>query len=86
MSWGFDKNLREMWPDIKHNRPGKFDWKGLAGTVLEQEAVETLEFCRIALAEDTFPREDYKELVQLILVWLCGVKEVAGFKFQWPGG
>ena len=23
--------------------------------------------------------------MQLILVWLSGVKEVAGFKFQWPG-
>ena len=79
-----------MWPHIKDKIEyvdlDSFDWKGLVGTVLEQEALETLEFCRIALAEDTFPREDYKELVQLILVWLCGVKEVAGFKFQWPGG
>ena len=47
-----------------------FDWEGLRGTVLETEAFETLDFCRRALAADTFPKEDYKELVQLILVWM----------------
>ena len=83
------KNLRLNWLDlvdrIDYSDLSVFDWEGLRGTVLETEAFETLEFCRRALAADTFPREGYKELVQLILVWLGGAGEVPGFKFQWPG-
>ena len=83
------KSLRQSWPDIMnkidYSDLSRFDWNGFSGSVLEQEASLSLEFCRKALASDTFPREDYKELVQLILVWLGGVDEVPGFKFQWPG-
>ena len=83
------KKLRDIWPNIMdtidYSGLYMFDWEGLAGTVLEQEAKKAQEFCRRALSRDTFPREDYKELVQLILVWLGGAEEVTGFKFQWPG-
>ena len=83
------KNFRQRWPEIKdkidYSNLAVFYWKKLAGTVVEKEATETLQYCRAALADHTFPREDYRELVQLILVWLGGVEEVTDFKFQWPG-
>ena len=83
------KDLRQAWPKIMDKIDYKdlvmFDWEGLSNTMLKQEATVSLEFCRKAMASGTFPREDYKELVQLILVWLGGVAEVPGFKFQWPG-
>ena len=62
----------------------RFDWEKYKGTELEDQAIEALNFCRRALACGTFPRENYQELVQLILVWLGGVGEVPRFKFQWP--
>ena len=32
---------------------------------------------------NVFPREDYKELCQLTVLWLVGVEE--NVQFQWPG-
>lgn len=40
-------------------------------------------FCKKCLTLDVFPREDYKELTQLTVIWLGGV--VKDFQFQWPG-
>ena len=53
--------------------------------MVEKEARETMNMCLELLDNDTFPREDYKELVELTLVWLGGVSKVSNFKFQWPG-
>ena len=36
------------------------DWNKLAGTVIEKKATDTLQYCRAALAEHTFLREDFK--------------------------
>ena len=83
------QKLRQIWPDMKDNIDytdlARYDRDGYSGTVVETEAVKSLHFCRKELAANTFPREDYNELVQLVLVWLGGAKEVKGFKFQWPG-
>ena len=83
------KKFRENWGDIKDKIEYKaisgFEWNKFKKSVLEKEAKASLVFCRKSLANDTFPREDYKELVQLTAVWLGGVSEVPGFRFQWPG-
>ena len=83
------QKLRQIWSDMKDNIDyadlARYDRDGYSGTVVETEAVKSLHFCRKELAANTFPREDYNELVQLVLVWLGGAKEVKGFKFQWPG-
>ena len=53
--------------------------------MLEREAKSNLKMCTDLLDNGTFPREDYRELVQLVLVWLGGVSQVPNFQFQWPG-
>ena len=83
------KSFRQNWGELKDRIEYKnisgFDWKKSGKSILEKEAKDSLEFCRKSLTNDTFPREDYKELVQLTAVWLGGLSEVPGFKFQWPG-
>ena len=82
------KKFRENWGELKdridYENLSGFGWDKYSNTVLEQEARISLEFCKKSLAEDIFPREDYKELVQLTAVWLGGVSAVSGFRFQWP--
>ena len=83
------KKLRSIWPDLKdkidYTGLNKFDWEGYGGTVVKEEATKTLTFCSKELDNTTFPREDYRELLELILVWLGGANMVSNFKFQWPG-
>ena len=61
----------------------KFQWKNHTGSNLEIQAQEALYFCKHALNTDTFKRGDYKELCQLIVVYLGGV--VQDFQFKRPG-
>ena len=81
------KQLREQWGSIvdgvNYQELNGFEWEKLSGTVLEKEANVSLEYCKKVLAKDSFPREDYKELVELTLVWLGGLAQRQGFKFQW---
>ena len=83
------KKLRDNWGELKDNIDYEdisgFDHDQFSKTVVEQEAKITLEFCKRCLVNGSFPREDYKELVQLTAVWLGGVSAVEGFRFQWPG-
>ena len=83
------KNLRDKWGEVKDNIDyydlTGFDWNKYKGTILEEEAKLSLNFCLQALSDGVFPREDYKELVELTIVWLGGMGRVAKFKFQWPG-
>ena len=83
------KNLREKWggvrDSINYQNLAGLDWSAYRGTALEQEANTSLNFCVQSLSEGVFPREDYKELVQLTTVWLGGIDQVSEFKFQWPG-
>ena len=68
---------------IDHTQLNKFDWNAVLGTPLEVQAREALEFCKHALHTNTFTRGDYKELCELIVVFLGG--HVAGFTFKRPG-
>ena len=83
------KKLRQIWPDIKdkidYTDLKAFDWEGYSDTVIKKEATKTLNFCSNEHDNATFPREDYRELLELVLVWLGGIKMLPDFKFQWPG-
>ena len=83
------KKLRQKWGGFKDNIDydslNEFDWEEYSGTVVEQEGKISLDFCLKALTNGSFPREDYMELVELTIVWLGGMAQISGFKFQWPG-
>ena len=81
------KKLQDNWPAllpiIDMNSLDKFDWQAVAGTELEAQAQNSLEILSHFLKEQTFPREDYKELCELTVLYLGGV--VPSFRFQYPG-
>ena len=65
------KSLRQSWPHI-------------------MDKIDCSDLCRFdlnGLSGSVLEQEAslFLEWVQLILVWLGGVDEVPGFKFQWPG-
>ena len=62
-----------------------FSWEEVQGTFLEEQVWEVLIFCKACLEANVFPREDYKELCSLVVVWLAGPEAVDGFSFQYPG-
>ena len=66
-------NSGQLKDNIDYEDISGFDYNQFSKTVLEQEAKITLEFCKKCLANGTFPRENYKELVQLTAVWLDGL-------------
>ena len=80
------KTFQSEWNNFKvvidMNELVTFDWEGHKDTFIEEQAEKTLSFALKCLAENTFPRADYRELCQLVVVWLGG--PVASFKFQRP--
>lgn len=82
------KRLKDDWNKILENNIDYddlevFDWKKWRGTYLAKRAREVLAYLQSLLENNTFPREDLKELLILVLVWL-GVK-IERFSFQYPG-
>ena len=55
-------------------------WKD---TFVADQAREVKAYMECLLENNTFPREDLRELLNLVLVWL-GVT-IPDFKFQYPG-
>ena len=51
--------------------------------VLQKEAEDVLDWAQDQLQRNTWPREDYKELLELLIVSLGGT--VPGFSFKMPG-
>lgn len=52
---------------------------------LRDLADSVIEWGTVILEEDTFPRSDYKELLELTLVYLGGVGVVPPFSLHRPG-
>ena len=81
------KKLQDNWPAllpvIDMNSLKKFDWQAVAGTELEAQAQSSLEILSNFLKSGTFPREDYRELCELTVLYLGGA--VPKFRFQYPG-
>ena len=79
----FQKNWNSLCQKIDYANLNKFDWKVVLGTTMETQAQEASSFCNHALKTSTFVRGDYKELCELIVVYLGG--HVESFKFKRPG-
>ena len=82
------KKLKDEWnniieKEIDYDNLELFDWKRWKGTFLAQRAGEVIVYLEFLLENNTFPRSDLRELMNLVLVWL-GVK-VPNFSFQYPG-
>ena len=82
------KKLKDEWnniieKEIDYDNLELFDLKRWKGTFLAQRAGEVIVYLEFLLENNTFPRSDLRELMNLVLVWL-GVK-VPNFSFQYPG-
>ena len=82
------KRLKDSWNNIvekgiDYNDLELFNWKCWGGTFLAERANHVLLHLKSLMKKNTFPREDLKELLHLVLVWL-GYK-VENFSFQYPG-
>ena len=82
------KRLKDGWNKVLENgidyeNLEVFDWEEWEGTFLADQAREVRVYMETLLENNTFPREDMRELLNLVLVWL-GVK-IKNFKFQYPG-
>ena len=80
------KTFSSAWDDLKDNidlsQLSKFDWTPHINTKLEVRAHSVLVWAKSVLSEKVFPRADYLQLAQLIVVWLGGVVE--NFSFHKP--
>ena len=93
--WGFKttspkeplcERLRKEWEDIKdqvdYSQLQMFDVSSLPES-LRPLAEQTLDFCLTEYQRGSFPRGDYKELLELSIICLGG--DVAKFQFRLPG-
>ena len=78
----FQKNWNSLCQKIDYANLSKFEWKAVLGTTIETQAQEALSFCNHALKTSTFVRGDYKELCELIVVYLGG--HVESLKLKRP--
>ena len=67
------KRLKSSWHDLKPNidyqNLNKFDWNS-CGDWLREEAEEVLLWALERHKDKTFPRDDYRELLELLITWL----------------
>ena len=82
------KKLKDKWNDIidqgiDYENLTLFDWDTWDGTFLADQARSVIVYLQTLLDQNTFPRDDLKELLQLVLVYL-GFK-VDNFTFHYPG-
>ena len=68
--------------DIDYSQLCKFDWTKHLNSKMEDKAHSVLIWAKSVLSEKVFPRADYLQLAQLIVVWLGGVVE--NFSFYKP--
>ena len=85
------KLMEDNWNDLTKDKDHSgidysnlklFDWLSVEGSKLEDHAKTVLEFVESCLEKNVFPRSDYKELAQLIALWLGA--EVENYKFVIP--
>ena len=78
------RRLKTNWTkmEIDCDNLSKFNWS-TADPWLSKRAEEVLLWSMKQLKEKTFPRDDYKELLHLVIVWLGG--HVEKFCFKYPG-
>ena len=78
----FANHYNELKDNIDLENLVKFDWNKWRGTFMEWRAQEVLTWANHAVCVEVFCRGDYKELLELIVVWLG--EAVSGFKIRKP--
>ena len=83
------KRLKDSWNDvvesgIEYGDLDTFDSEKWEGTFLGVHAKEVTELLKSLRDKNTFSREDQKELLNLVLIWL-GEDFDDSFRFQYPG-
>ena len=77
------KRLKDNWNKVAETIDTEnlclFDWKRWRGTFIAKQAKEVIAYLETLLENNTFPREDLKELLQLVYVWLGGKVDKFGF-------
>ena len=72
--------------DINYSNSTFFEWPMDESSPIYEQAKSVLNWAQQCLAEKTFPREDYRELVELTLIYLGGqLPDGRVFKFRIPG-
>jgi len=79
------KRFQHDWSMLDHEPTDLqfFDWAS-ASTFLNDQAKSTLQWAEMCLEKCSFPREDYLELLQLIILYLSG-SFPREFRFRKPG-
>ena len=78
------RRLKAEWNklEIDYSKLTKFDYKNSKPWLCKQ-AEEVLAWAEDHRKKGTWPRSDYKELLELVIIWLGGT--LAAFKFRFPG-
>ena len=77
----FQKEWNNLKDEIDLSKLSRFDVKAVRGTFLETKVLESIQFCKIALKTEVFPRGDYTELLELTLMYLS---PESSFKIRAP--
>lgn len=67
--------FQQEWNEIEHQETTDivyFDWPMDSSSTVFECAKSTLHWGEICLAKETFPREDYRELLELTVIYLGG--------------
>ena len=78
------KPLKKEWANLEIDLDNlvKLDISSL-DSELQKEAASVLAWAQAQLIKQTWPREDYKEMLELMIIYLGG--SVPGFTFKIPG-
>ena len=78
------RRLKAEWYELEidYENLVKFDYS-LVTPGLQEVAKNVLTWAQIELSKGTFPRDDYKEMIELLVISLGG--QVNGFTFKLPG-
>ena len=90
--WAIFKEIHDIWPTfcvdddhsgIDYDDLEFYEWG--KDQDLDKRAGEVLAWGLAMLADNTFDRGDYRNLVKYLVVWLGGAFNIPGFKFRTPG-
>ena len=78
------RRLRTNWNSltVDYSKLDKFAYN-VSQAWLCKQARDVLSWAEVHLDKATWPRDDYKELLHLIIIWLGGA--VKSFTFKFPG-
>ena len=78
------RRLRSEWTSmsINYSTLKRFDYTNSSSWLCTQ-AKDVLAWAEVHLEKGTWPRDDYRELLELVIIWLGG--NVIGFTLACPG-